>query len=607
MKAKAGLPGSGRVAVRRGSCCGGAPLPAQRPPKLRRFHWVPIPAARVQGRRSVWTGSSRLDGVPLDVQRLERLFREPPGWGPRGQLLLGRPQGQVSLLDSKKILNLEIFLKQFKRPVQQIVADLRDGAGALYGAEKLLELSKMLPDAEEQIRKLRSFQGPWSRLSDAEIFTLLLLGIPSYTRRLELLVLKEEFFPQLNSLKSSIQILTEAAVELLECEELHVILRLVLQAGNYMNSGGYAGCAAGFRLASLLRLADTKANQPGMDLLHFVAMEAERKDRNLLDFPSKLPHVGPASRIQEQEVALELQRLAERLAGARSSLPELGAGQLEPFLQLAQAALGAGQRALEQLGQVTASLCDFYCEDEARFCLQEVCAVLHAFGGRFRMAVQENGAREQAARRQQRLQGEQKKRRSIATCCAGEVELQDVELDFLVTCTPWAGRRSRTPRGPCATLDSGARRCPVRAATPEPPARGEDAGWGSSGQRLLSRRHTLAVLPAATEPQDAVGPAPAAPSPTPPLGPTAPPVGRKVGLASCLSSPGASPQAGGCSPDVSPPLRFPSLFRKKGPPEGAEGQDGPVSPRASPKGVSTLAGFFRHLSLGEKPRRPTKC
>ena len=33
----------------------------------------------------------------------------------------------------------------------------------------------------------------------------------------------------------------------------------------------YAGNAVGFKLSSLLKLADTKANKPGMNLLHFVA------------------------------------------------------------------------------------------------------------------------------------------------------------------------------------------------------------------------------------------------------------------------------------------------------------------------------------------------
>lgn len=35
------------------------------------------------------------------------------------------------------------------RPVRQIVRDIQEGVGAPYGAEKLLELSRMLPGAAE--------------------------------------------------------------------------------------------------------------------------------------------------------------------------------------------------------------------------------------------------------------------------------------------------------------------------------------------------------------------------------------------------------------------------------------------------------------------------
>lgn len=35
--------------------------------------------------------------------------------------------------------------------------------------------------------------------------------------------------------------------------------------------GGYAANAIGFRMTSLLKLADTKANKPGMNLMHYVA------------------------------------------------------------------------------------------------------------------------------------------------------------------------------------------------------------------------------------------------------------------------------------------------------------------------------------------------
>lgn len=91
------------------------------------------------------------------------------------------------------------------RPVQDIVADIHHGTGVPYGPEKLLELFKMLPDGKEvigglrggadqsgscpfarfmiavspgKVEKLESFQGDRSRLSEAEVFALLLVQVP---------------------------------------------------------------------------------------------------------------------------------------------------------------------------------------------------------------------------------------------------------------------------------------------------------------------------------------------------------------------------------------------------------------------------------------------
>lgn len=38
-----------------------------------------------------------------------------------------------------------------------------------------------------------------------------------------------------------------------------------------MIQGGFTANAIGFRMTSLLKLADTKANKPGMNLMHYVA------------------------------------------------------------------------------------------------------------------------------------------------------------------------------------------------------------------------------------------------------------------------------------------------------------------------------------------------
>ncbi|CAM4310285.1 unnamed protein product [Caretta caretta] len=375
----------------------------------------------------------------------------------------------------------------------------------------------------------------------------------SYDRRLELLVLKEEFFPQLNSLKCSIQILTEAARELLGCEELHIVLRLVLRAGNYMNTGWLRWPCRRLPDGISPQAGRHQGNKPGMDLLHFVAMgslwllpqEAERKDKSLLDFPSKLEHVGPASRIQEQEVASELQGLGQRLAGARGSLLELGTEQLEPFRGRFRTAVQVPRTPL--------------CPPNPR-----TPRVPHAFGGRFRTAVQ-------------------------------------------VPRTPLCPPNPRTPRVPHAfrgSFRTGVQvpRTPLGPPNPRTP-RVPHAFGGRFRTAVQVPRTPLAPrTPVPLECRTPSGGASGLPCryPEPPWAPRTPvPLECRTPSGGASGLPGASPK--GCSPDVSPSRRFPSLSHKKGPHKGAEEQAGPISPRASPKGVSTLVGFFWRLSLAEKP------
>ncbi|XP_058041780.1 FH2 domain-containing protein 1-like [Ahaetulla prasina] len=548
---------------------------ARRPVRLRNFNWEAIPAERIRGRPNLWTAARRRGEWTPDWRLLEELFGQRPE--PAGSSLRAVPATeQASLLDAKKILNLGIFLKQFKRPVQDIVTDIHHGTGVPYGPEKLLELFKMLPDRKE-VEKLESFQGDRSHLSEAEVFALLLVQVPSYARRLELLVLKLQLLPQLSALQSAIQTLTKAALELLGCEELHDLIRLVLKTGNYLNEGGYAGSACGFHVSSLLRLPDTRGNQPGMDLLHFVALEAERKDPSLLHFSRKLQHAAPASRINAQEVAAELQTLEQRLLGAQGDLEGLGLeGQMGPFLHVAELELRAVKAAQQDLQRVTTRLSDFLCEDPEAFCLPECCGIFHAFGERFLMAIEENQTREAAMHReQQRRQQEQakQKRRSIATCSSQDPGLQDMDPVLFALWAPSSGRRNRPLRGPRPSAGS---------------SRGQERSLH------LNRRHTLTMLPPCPKPLEA---APEPPPPAP-LSHSNKPRCFSQNLKVLLSTHPAVPASptsaqGPLSPST---FRLPALFQVKGP-------ESPASPIS--KEVCSLVGFLRRLSIGEKPRSPS--
>lgn len=77
---------------------------------------------------------------------------------------------------------------------------------------------------------------------------------------------------------------------------LQEVLYMVVVVGNFLNAGGYAGNAAGVKLSSLQKLTDIRANKPGMNLIHFVALQAERKNKSLLTFADNLTSLENASK-----------------------------------------------------------------------------------------------------------------------------------------------------------------------------------------------------------------------------------------------------------------------------------------------------------------------
>uniref|UniRef100_A0A7N8YPG0 FH2 domain containing 1 n=1 Tax=Mastacembelus armatus TaxID=205130 RepID=A0A7N8YPG0_9TELE len=389
--------------------------------RVRSFFWKPIPEEKVRGKPNIWTLAVRQQQYQIDVRSVEELFgqQEEAVTGIRGatptsgtSACLSRSRSfkessrdEISILDSKRGMNVGIFLKQFKKSNRSIVEDIRQGEGKMYGAELLKDLLKLLPDAEE-IKKLRMFKGDPDKLTLVDSFMYLLIQVPRFEVRIEAMVLREEFFPSCAVMSHEIDVVRIATKELMNCEELHAILHLVLQAGNIMNAGGYAGNAVGFKLSSLLSLADTKANKPGMNLLHFVAMEAKKKDEKLLKFPEKLQDVQSAARISVENIEVEfsslyvrIKSLEEKIQGDQELLQ-----QLEPFLQ------DLKRRRLDLRKEGNAVI-DFFCEDKDTFKLDECFRIFQDFCLKFKKAVKDNVDRElKEAARQRRLRELEEKR-----------------------------------------------------------------------------------------------------------------------------------------------------------------------------------------------------
>ncbi|XP_023188832.1 FH2 domain-containing protein 1 [Xiphophorus maculatus] len=396
--------------------------------RVRSFFWKPIPEEKVREKPNIWTLAVRQQQYQIDVRSVEELFGQQEDAASalrsttattgtstrisRSRSFKDSSKNEVSILDSKRGMNVGIFLKQFKKSNRSIVEDIRRGEGKIYGAELLKDLLKLLPDAEE-IKKLQAFKGEPDKLTLVDSFMYLLIQVPRFEVRIKAMVLCEEFFPCSAAMSHDIDVIRAATEELMNCEELHAILHLVLQAGNIMNAGGYAGNAVGFKLSSLLSLADTKANKPGMNLLHFVAMEAKKKDEKLLKFPENLQHVQSAARISVENIELEFSSLYVRIKSLEEKIQgeEQLQLQLEPFLQSSAQTLQDLKRRRLELRKEGNTLIDFFCEDKDTFKLDECFRIFQDFCIKFNKAVKDNKERElKEAARLRRLRELEEKR-----------------------------------------------------------------------------------------------------------------------------------------------------------------------------------------------------
>ena len=80
-------------------------------------------------------------------------------------------------MNSKRSLNVNIFLRQFHLTHEEVVKLLVDGDSSQLGAERLRSLLKILPEKDE-LEKLMSYVGDRDRLGNAERFLIGLISFP---------------------------------------------------------------------------------------------------------------------------------------------------------------------------------------------------------------------------------------------------------------------------------------------------------------------------------------------------------------------------------------------------------------------------------------------
>ncbi|KAJ6657987.1 hypothetical protein lerEdw1_001646, partial [Lerista edwardsae] len=378
---------------------------------------------------------------------------------------------QITFLDSKKSLNLNIFLKQFKCPNEEVVAMIQKGDRTKFDVEVLKQLLKLLPEKHE-IENLKSFKEEKDKLANADQFYLLLLQVPSYQLRIECMLMCEETTVLLEMLQPKAETMRRACEDLLTSHRLPIFCQLILKVGNFLNYGSHTGDADGFKIGTLLKLTETKANQTRITLLHHILEEVEKNHTDLLQLPKDIEYVSKAAGINLDVIRSESSSNIKKLLELQRKLSSVEEDSISANNKLEEEFAIIEQKKVE--------LANYLCEDPSKLSLEDIFSTMKTFRDLFIKALKENKDRkEQAAKaekRKKQLEEEEAKRQKgengkIITVKKGVVKQDDVcVIDALLADIRKGFQLRKTARNNKAESDASAK------SSASQPQKGKETG-----------------------------------------------------------------------------------------------------------------------------------
>lgn len=275
-------------------------------------------------------------------------------------------KNKVTLLETKRNLAVNVYLKQFKLGGKEIIDAVKNLKAVNISTEKLSALLPLLP-TEKELNSIKSYSGDLECLGEAEKFYLQLSEIPSFALRIRAMLLKEEFLSRTYELKEKIKAIRDACNKLMTNDNWKDFLALVLYLGNYLNAGI---STAGFTLRSLPQLLQIKANEPGLTFLHYVLQIVEANNKQTLQFTEDLSDMKEMARISLAFLQEEVMKVTNVVKYVESLLKEDKTGIRASFREFLETALEHTtelQEAIKNVEACSRALAKYYCEDPETF------------------------------------------------------------------------------------------------------------------------------------------------------------------------------------------------------------------------------------------------
>ncbi|EEE60614.1 hypothetical protein OsJ_14028 [Oryza sativa Japonica Group] len=371
---------------------------------LKPLHWVKVTRA-MQG--SLWAEIQKQADAnshsEFDVKELESLFAIAPktkggSKSDGASKSLGSKPDKVHLIDLRRANNTEIMLTKIKMPLPDMMSAALALDDSVLDADQLENLIKFCPTKEE-MELLKNYTGDKETLGKCEQFFLELMKVPRVESKFRIFAFKIQFQSQIRDVRKNLLTVSSACEELRGSEKLKVIMEKILFLGNKLNQGTPRGQALGFRLDSLLKLTDTRANNSRMTLMHFLCKGLADKSPHLLDFYEEFVNLEAASKLQlkalaeeQQAVVKGLQKVEQELAASESDGPvsEVFRKTLKEFTDASGADVRSLSALYAEVGKSADALAYYFGEDPAKCPFEQVTSTLLNFVGLFRKAHEEN-------------------------------------------------------------------------------------------------------------------------------------------------------------------------------------------------------------------------